>query len=204
MSRLLGTWQAILGSLRPSRAHVRPPRKARRRPSPHCLALEQLEDRLVLTTYTVTTLADGVAGSLRDAITQANAHHGTDKINFQPGLAGTISLTGGELGITDDLTITGPGAGRLTVSGNGTSRVFTVGAGEKVAISGLTIANGKAGGGDGGGLINFGTVTVNNCAFTSNSASEGGGLANESGGRADVSGSTFTSNSASLVPQRYA
>src|SRR6516162_3239603 len=199
MSRFLGTWQAILGSLRPSRAHVRPPRKGRRRTSPLRLALEQLEDRLVLTTYTVSTLADGVAGSLRDAITQANAHHGTDKINFQPRLAGTISLTGGELGITDDLTITGPGAGRLTVSGNETSRIFTVGAGEKVTISGLTIANGNAGSGDGGGLINFGTVTVSNCAFTRDSAGLfGGGLANESGGKASVSGSTFTGNSAAL------
>jgi hypothetical protein len=44
MSRLPRTWQAFLGSLRPSRVHVRPPRRARRRPSPHCLALEQLED----------------------------------------------------------------------------------------------------------------------------------------------------------------
>src|SRR5215468_10976245 len=145
MSRLLGTWQAILGALRPTRVHVRPPRRARRRPGPHCLALEQLEDRLALTTYTVTTLADGVAGSLRDAITQANAHHGTDTIKFQPRLTGTMILTGGELDITDDLTITGPGATKLTVSGNDTSRVFIVGPGEKVAISGLTIANGNAG-----------------------------------------------------------
>src|SRR5262245_41237448 len=114
MFPLLRTWQAILGSLRSSRAHSRPPRRARRRPSPLCLALEQLEDRLALTTYTVTTLADGVAGSLRDAVTQANAHPGADTINFQPGLAGTIGLTGGELGITDDVTITGPGASQLT------------------------------------------------------------------------------------------
>src|SRR5262245_13265263 len=42
-----------------------PPAGARRRLSPLRLALEQLEDRLALTTYTVTTLADGVAGSLR-------------------------------------------------------------------------------------------------------------------------------------------
>src|SRR5690242_17827728 len=141
MSRLLRTWQAILGSLRSSQVHVRPPRRARRRSSRLSLALEQLEDRLALTTYTVTTLADGVAGSLRDAITQANAHRGTDKINFQPGLTGTIILTRGELDITDDLTITGPGADKLTVSGNDTSRVFAVGPGENVATSGLTIAN---------------------------------------------------------------
>jgi hypothetical protein len=169
------------------------------------LALEQLEGRTVPSNFRVVNLADSGVGSLRQAVLDANANPGADVITFAPAARdGTIVLTSGQLSITDDVTITGPGAGRLTVSGNDASRVFTVAAGEKVAISGLTIANGKAGGGDGGGLINFGTVTVNNCAFTSNSASEGGGLANESGGRADVSGSTFTSNSASLVPQRYA
>src|SRR5262249_18522578 len=42
-----------------------PPAGARRRPSPLRLAQEQREDRLALTTYTVPTLADGVAASLR-------------------------------------------------------------------------------------------------------------------------------------------
>ena len=82
---------------------------------------------MVLTTYSITTLADGVTGSLRDAITQANAHRGTDSIVFQPGLNGTIVLTGGQLDITDNLTITCPCAAELTISGNKNSRVFSIG-----------------------------------------------------------------------------
>ena len=60
-------------------------------------------------TFTVTTLADNGAGSLRDAIAKANQATGADAIAFQAGLTGTITLTGGDLAITDSLTLTGPG-----------------------------------------------------------------------------------------------
>ena len=180
----------------PPQVQARPPRRSRRRATRRCLPLEQLEGRLVLSAFHVTTLTDGGAGSLRDAITQANTHAGADIIVFQPGLTGTIALTGGELDITDDLTINGPGADKLTVSGNNISRVFKVESGETVRISGLTIAGGNAGTGNGGGIDNFGTLTVSDSVFSGNSATNGGGLANESGGTATVSGSTFTGNSA--------
>src|SRR5262249_58905380 len=98
-----------------------------------------------LSAFHVSTLANGGAGSLRDAIARANAHAGADVIAFQEGLAGTIALTGGELDVTDDLKINGPGADRLTVSGNHTSRIFKVESGETVSISGLTVARGNAG-----------------------------------------------------------
>ena len=162
MFRSLRHWPAAFRALRSSQVQARPPRRSRRRPTRRCLPLEQLEGRLVLSAFHVTTLADGGAGSLRAAIAQANAHAGADIIDFQPGLTGTIALTGGELDITDDLTINGPGADRLTVSGNNISRVFKVESGETVTISGLTIAGGNAGSGNGGGIDNFGTLTVSN------------------------------------------
>src|SRR5262249_28991554 len=137
--------------------------------------LEALGERIVPSTFHVTTLADGGAGSLRDAITRANTHAGADIITFQEGVTGTIALTGGELDITDDLTINGPGADRLAVSGGNASRVFKVEAGEAVRISGLTIAEGNAGSGNGGGLDNFGALTVSNVVFSGNSATDGGG-----------------------------
>src|SRR5215467_1679653 len=114
-------WPETLRSLRPSQAG--PPRRPRRRPTRRCLPLEQLEGRLVLSAFHVTTLADGGAGSLRDAVAQANAHAGADVITFQEGLTGTIALTGGQLDLTDDLKIAGPGADRLTINGNHASRV---------------------------------------------------------------------------------
>ncbi|HVK16013.1 MAG TPA: hypothetical protein VM533_03630, partial [Fimbriiglobus sp.] len=158
--------------------------------------LEALADRVVPTVFHVSTLTDGVDGSLRDAVTRANAHAGADTVVFASELAGTITLSGGELDITDDLAINGPGADRLTVSGNNTSRVFQVEAGDSVRLSGLTIAGGNAGLGNGGGIDNFGTLTVSDSVFSGNSAFNGGGLANEGGGTATVRDSTFTGNSA--------
>src|SRR5688572_28963235 len=76
---------------------------------------------------TVTNTADDVAapptGSLRKAI--ADAVDG-DTIEFAGGLSGTLSLAGAELLIEKNLTITGPGATILAVSGRGNSRIMTV------------------------------------------------------------------------------
>jgi hypothetical protein len=74
------------------------------------LNLEAPGARIVPSTFQVTILADSGPGSLRAAVAQANAHRGADAIVFDDGLvAGTISLTGGEIDVTDDLAINGPG-----------------------------------------------------------------------------------------------
>src|SRR5262249_11820453 len=151
----------LRGCGRPA-APVRKPARAR-------LGLEALDARIVPSTFHVTTLADGGAGSLRAAVAQADAHPGGDTIVFDEGLTGTIALTGGELDLTDDLKINGPGADRLAVSGGNASRVFEVEAGETVSISGLTIAGGNAGAGNGGGIDNFGALTVSDSVFSGNS-----------------------------------
>src|SRR4051794_14168511 len=69
------------------------------------LRVEALEGRWV--PATVTTLSDGVPGSLRDAIAVTPSG---GVVDFQPGLTGAITLTGGALTIDHDLTIAGPGA----------------------------------------------------------------------------------------------
>src|SRR5262249_19808138 len=58
--------------------------------------------------------------------------------------SGTIKLTSGELLITDSVTINGPGANKLSVSGNNASRIFDITTGLDVAINGLTITHGFA------------------------------------------------------------
>jgi len=57
--------------------------------------------------FTVSNTNDSGAGSLRDAIAQANAIAGADIIKFNAGLSGPIILTSGELSLTDDVTIDG-------------------------------------------------------------------------------------------------
>jgi hypothetical protein len=142
-------------------------------------------------TFLVTTTADSGPGSLRQAILDANADLGGDIIQFAPGVSGTITLTSGELDITDTVDIQGPGAGVLTVSGNNASRVF--GLNDVATISGLTITGGSSS--TGGGLFNeAGALTVNSCIFTGN---VGSGIFNE-GGALMVNNSTFISNTGAL------
>ena len=67
-------------------------------------------------TYTVTTLADSGAGSLREAIITANAHAAANTIVFAKGVTGTIALQSALPTLTGSLSIEGPGAGALTVA----------------------------------------------------------------------------------------
>jgi hypothetical protein len=138
--------------------------------------------------------ADGLM-SLREAITAAAA---TDTIVFDPSLTGsTIHLALGQLtNLAKNLNIQGLGADNLAVSGEAMFRVFDI-LGGTVIISGLTIENGNALTGDGGGVRNFGSLTLEADTFINNSSIDlGGGFANEPVGTALVSDCTFTANSA--------
>src|SRR5262249_50558078 len=99
-------------------------------------------------------------GSLRQAISDANGNSGADTIVFAKGVSGTIKLTSGELLITDSVTISGPGANKVSVSGNNASRVFDIAANGtmNVTISGLTITHGYAAD-RGGGIANRADLT---------------------------------------------
>src|SRR5262245_51714534 len=145
-----------------------------------------LEDRFLLAT--VTTLGDGnVPGTLRGAITLTPAG---GVVDFLPGLSGTITLTS-ILSINKSLTIQGPGAGLVTVSGAGKTRIFNVASGADVTISGLTIANGSGPAffGDSAAITNSGNLTLADCKVDS---TPGGGLANHA--VLTVTNGTFTNN----------
>jgi hypothetical protein len=121
--------------------------------------------------WVVTTLNDGGPGSLREAIT--NVPSGKT-IGFA--VTGIITLTN-QLNINKSLTIAGPGATSLAISGNHNSRVFSIPAtNAMVCISGLTIRSGTATGtSGGGGIINSGNLTVEDCRITENTANSGAG-----------------------------
>jgi hypothetical protein len=167
--------------------------------------LECLENRTLLTTFTVLNLADGGDGSLRQAVVDANALIGADTIDFADGLVGTIALTSGQLSISDDLTINGPGADQLAVSGNGQSRVFSISGGLSVAINDLAITGGRAVG-DGGGILNTGSMlAIDRVVLSNNQAvgigapagrGSGGAVANRSGATLIISDSLIIQNQA--------
>jgi hypothetical protein len=148
-------------------------------------------NRVRANNFTVMNLDDSGPGSLRDAIEQANANPGADTIDFLDELSGTITLTSGELLITDDLTINGPGIFAITVSGNNASRVFEDAIGNTISISGLTISSGAS---DlGGGILNRGGLTLTNVVLSGNSASTGGGIYNNVG-TLKITNSTLSGN----------
>jgi hypothetical protein len=153
---------------------------------PRLLHLETLEGRCLPST--VTNLNDAGAGSLRQAILDTPAG-GT--VDFQPGLAGTITLSG-PLGIHQDLTIDGPGAEVITVSANHVSFVLGVDSGVAAAISGLTLADGYVEG-TGGGIHNNGTLAITDSVIADNtSISDGGAILNQ--GTLSITGSTIRDN----------
>jgi hypothetical protein len=150
--------------------------------------LEAFEERTLPSVFTVMNLNDSGPGSLRAAIASANANPGPDAIVFSGGLHGTITLTSGELLITDSVSIAGPGSGRLTVSGNNASRVFDMAPALSVAINDLTIARGHALD-QAGGILNQGSdlrlardVLSNNVVVESaTDGARGGGIYSAAG-----------------------
>jgi len=131
-------------------------------------------------TITVTNTNDSGAGSFRQAIIAASPG---DTINFAPSVT-TVTLTSGELVIDKNLTITGPGANRLTVQrSSGESRIFHISSSTAtVSISGITVSNGFAQDGPGGGgILSVGVLTLTDCSISDNLA--GGVFAGILGGR---------------------
>jgi probable HAF family extracellular repeat protein len=158
--------------------------------------LESLEVRWLPST--VTNLNNAGDGSLRQAILDTPSG-GT--VDFQAGLSGTITLTSGELAISKDLSINGPGASVITVSGNDNTRIFDLPAASTVSFAGLTVAHGLAQFG-GGIYIAGGTVTITDANFSGNSTSQeagtkGGAVYNM--GSLAITNSSFIGNTASAV-----
>ena len=147
-----------------------------------------------------TTIAGGVC-TLRAAIQEANALGGSNIIELQSSALYTLTLFDLQesrlLIANNDLTINGHSAVLQPDSSNG-GRNFLVNSNASLAINDLTIQGGSTSGiagdpGNGAGIYNNGSLTVNNSTFSGNhSASSGGGIYNA--GTLTVTGSTFANN----------
>ncbi len=177
--------------------------------------------QILAATFTVTNINDSGAGSLRQAVLDANAAAGDDLIAFDASfnvprtltLASTITVTG-----NGGLTVNGPGASLLTVSGNNAVSVFHVsGQGAPsigaIVFNNLTVADGRFGTGQTAGagiginsggadptLVNF---TANNVVFRNNQGggaeAAGSAISCSRSGTVAVNNSTFTENRGSTI-----
>lgn len=150
-------------------------------------------------TFVVRNTNDSGAGSLRQAIDNANANAEDDTINFDPAVVNvprTITLTTGDLPITKDdiggsgsnpgrlLTINGPGPDLLTISGNNAVRIFYLSLYSNAVMSGMTLRDGISVGSDAGANEDGGAIhaqssdlSLSNMVIRNNSAtSRGGGI----------------------------
>jgi hypothetical protein len=146
--------------------------------------------------FTVSSTDDLGPGTLRQAITDANAAGGPDTITITA--TGTITLATPLPSLTDAVEIAGPGASQLSVDANDTGAVFAVNGGVAATIHDLTATNGTSGG-TGGAIFVAGTLTLND-AIVSNSvaATDGGGIEIVGGGRLDATRITVSGNAANL------
>lgn len=185
------------------------------------LAMEPLEDRRLLATFSVSNTLDSGPGSLRQAVLDANASPGEDRVAVNE--TDTIRLTSGPIVITDDVFVDGMLL-RSNIDAGGSSGIFVVDDGTaaniQVTIGDLILRGGNAENGgailnreslilrgitvtgnvasdDGGAVYNEGTLEFDtNVKLVDNSAARGGGVFNA--GEAIVSFGRITGNSAEL------
>ena len=143
----------------------------------------------------VTTLADSGAGSLRQAILDANAAAGPDTITFAAGVAGTIDVLSDLPRISGGTDLQGPGASVITIEGGwteaggpSTGHALFVLDGVNIAegestISGITISGGNSSNNydySGGAIQKFlgnADLTIADVVLTGNySANDGGAI----------------------------
>jgi hypothetical protein len=158
-------------------------------------------------TFVVTNANDNGPGSLRQAIINANSvYPSSDTINFDASYFNqprTITLSTGQLTISDSVFINGPGVNLLTIDANHLSRVFSLSSttAMSVTISGATVTGGSA---SNGGGIDVGSAGVN-LTLTGDSvshniaASAGGGIHIVPGTNLMVQSSTIANNYVSGV-----
>ncbi len=138
-----------------------------------------LGSKVCATTFTISNTNDSGAGSLRQAILDANADGtataGTPHILDATGATGTITMLGNLDIVANHITLTGPASLGLILDGANTFNLFRITAGGSltVSIENLIIQNGLAN--SGGGIFNEEDLNLLQCWIRGNSATGSGG-----------------------------
>jgi CSLREA domain-containing protein len=145
--------------------------------------------------------------SLREAIEAANtdtavdqcpAGSGADRLVLQSSAIYQVSISGrleddnqtGDFDIASEIEVYG--GTNTQISGNLLDRVFHIKSGAVAILRNLRIADGKPDS-NGGGVMNQGTMTMDNCIVVNNQATAGGGI--QSNGMTEIYKSTIVNNS---------
>jgi serine/threonine protein kinase len=141
----------------------------------------------------VTNLQDDGRGSLRQAI---NTAPDRSTIIFDPSMQGIIHLTSGNLDISKNLTLSGPGAGKLIISST-RSYVIDVIAGVSVSILGLAFKDSQIIFEDTGStyasfIYNLGKLSFTNSIISGNRALAASGRSNFACGGGIFNGGTLS------------
>jgi hypothetical protein len=166
------------------------------------LVLEQLEDRLVPSSFAANTVTELIAD-----INAANQASGSNTITLRAG--NTFSLTAvnhttdGPTGLpvitaNDNLTVVGNGdtIERSTASGVPAFRLLDVAAGATLTLENLSVQGGLADGG--GSMCNHGSLTLNGVTVQNNTAQGGAGGGIWSNGALTLEGGTTVKNNQAL------
>ena len=145
---------------------------------------------------------DAGPGSLRQAV--ADACPGSTITFDMNTVVSPIVLTSGEITINKNLTIYGPGASALTISGGNNSRIFFINnAVNSCRISQLNLTGGNGTGatnnGRGGAIYNFGGgLTIDSCSLSNNTntGGPGGALCTANTGLTSIHKCLFSNNHA--------
>jgi predicted outer membrane repeat protein len=132
--------------------------------------------------------------TLRAAVEEANAHAGPDTIALA---AESYLLSLGELVINSEITIVGMGPRWTLIDAQQSSRVFWIETAHSLELAGLTVTGAATPSGiDGGGIINFASLTIRNVLISGNEAAgSGGGILNGKGASLTLIGSAVNTNS---------
>ena len=148
----------------------------------------------------VTNCNDSGPGSLRQAVASANPGQ---TVTFKPPRRCSTITLASTIDINTSLTIDGPGANALAVSGNHVVEVFDVPSGVAANISDITIEDGiggtLSGVSYGGGINNNGALTLTDSTVSGNTGPVGGGIESQGVGPLSIIDSTVLDNTSTVA-----